>query len=233
VSATRDIFVLGAGSQAKVTCDIVIKEGEYEVRAFVVDRPGDLSYERLWDRPIYSLEELCGSSSKLPRLFVAAIGDNEVRRRKTEQLRALGCTPVTIRHPFSRIGDGCRIGEGVVICGGATVDPEVEIEEGVLLNGGATVGHESRLRAFCHVSGGAVIGGNCDIGAGTLVGLGAVVLSNMRVGSRSLVGAGSIVTKHVPDDMTALGIPARLRSRAVPAPVNGHTVGHPPASAHE
>jgi sugar O-acyltransferase (sialic acid O-acetyltransferase NeuD family) len=231
-AATREIFVFGAGSQAKVTCDAVVKQGEYDVRAFVVDRPADLPYDRLWDRPIYGLEELVSGSSGL-RQFVAAVGDNAIRRQKTEQLRKLGFVPVTIRHPASRIGGGGRIGAGVVICAGATIDPDVEIEDGAIVNGNASVGHETRLRAYCHVSGGAVIGGYCEVGELTLVGLGAVILSNIQVGRRALVGAGSLVTKHVPDDMTALGVPARLRSRIPPAPHDGRSDDRLPVSSHD
>jgi sugar O-acyltransferase (sialic acid O-acetyltransferase NeuD family) len=229
----RDIFVFGAGSQAKVTCDAIIKQGEFDVRAFVVDRPGDLPYDRLWDRPIYGLDDLTSASKGLPRLFVAAVGDNAIRKLKTEQLRQMGCLPVTIRHPLSRVGGGCRIGEGVVICSGATLDPDVDVEDGAIVNGNASVGHETKLRAFCHVSGGALIGGYCEVGELTLVGLGAVILSNIQVGRRALVGAGSLVTKQVPDDMTALGVPARLRSRIVPVAHNGHSDDHRPVASHD
>jgi sugar O-acyltransferase (sialic acid O-acetyltransferase NeuD family) len=232
-TANREIFIFGAGSQAKVTCDAVVKQGAYDVRAFVVDRVAGLPHDRLWDRPIVGFEELLGGSSRIPRRFVAAVGDNGVRKLKTELLRHMGYEPVTIQHPLSRIGAGCRIGEGVVICAGATVDPDVEIEEGAIINGNACVGHETKVRAYSHVSGGAVVGGYCEIGEFTLIGLGAVVLSNIRIGRRALVGAGSVVTKHVPDDMTALGVPARLRSRSLPPPHVEPAADPHPVSTHD
>jgi acetyltransferase-like isoleucine patch superfamily enzyme len=46
--------------------------------------------------------------------------------------------------------------------------------------------------------------------------MGAVVLQHIRVGERTLVGAGAIVTQDLPDNIVAVGIPARARSYAAP-----------------
>jgi acetyltransferase-like isoleucine patch superfamily enzyme len=50
------------------------------------------------------------------------------------------------------------------------------------------------------------------IGAGAWIGSAAVVMAD--VGANSIIGAGSVVTSPIPDDVTAVGVPARvLRSR--------------------
>jgi virginiamycin A acetyltransferase len=46
------------------------------------------------------------------------------------------------------------------------------------------------------------------IGAGTWIGSGAIVMAD--VGSNSVVGAGSVVTKPLPDNIVAVGSPARI-----------------------
>lgn len=51
------------------------------------------------------------------------------------------------------------------------------------------------------------LGNNCFIGAG------ARVLGNITLGNNVRVGANSVVLKDVQDNMTAVGIPARVIAR--------------------
>jgi carbonic anhydrase/acetyltransferase-like protein (isoleucine patch superfamily) len=99
-----------------------------------------------------------------------------------------------LRADFGRIviRAGANVQDNSVLHGGA--DPETEI------GAGATVGH------MCVVHG-AVIGSEALVGNGTTVQDGA------RIGRRSLVGAGSLVPPgmEIPDDVLALGAPARVR----------------------
>jgi acetyltransferase-like isoleucine patch superfamily enzyme len=44
----------------------------------------------------------------------------------------------------------------------------------------------------------------------TFVGMGALVLPERRVGANAIVGAGAVVTRHLPDGVTAVGVPARV-----------------------
>jgi virginiamycin A acetyltransferase len=48
------------------------------------------------------------------------------------------------------------------------------------------------------------------IGAGSWIGSGAIVLAD--VGRNCVIGAGSVVTKPIPDNVVAVGNPARVIS---------------------
>ena len=73
------------------------------------------------------------------------------------------------------------------------------------------------------------IGENCSLGPGVLIGtrgggdkgvpvigndvyigVGAKVLGGIRIGDRAKIGANAVVLQDVPDDATAVGIPARI-----------------------
>jgi carbonic anhydrase/acetyltransferase-like protein (isoleucine patch superfamily) len=101
---------------------------------------------------------------------------------------------VVLRADFGRIvvRAGANVQDNSVLHGGS--DPETEVGPG------ATIGH------VCVVHG-AVIGAEALIGNGTTVQDGA------RIGRRTLVGAGSLVPPgmEIPDDVLALGSPARVR----------------------
>jgi carbonic anhydrase/acetyltransferase-like protein (isoleucine patch superfamily) len=99
-----------------------------------------------------------------------------------------------LRADFGRIWirAGANIQDNSVLHGG--FDPETEVGPG------ATVGH------MCVVHGAVV-------GAHALIGNGATVQDGARIGRRALIGAGSLVPPgaEIPDDVMALGVPARVR----------------------
>lgn len=51
------------------------------------------------------------------------------------------------------------------------------------------------------------IGDNVDFGVG------AVVIGNIRVGNNVHIGANAVVLSDIPDDTTAVGVPARVVSK--------------------
>lgn len=54
----------------------------------------------------------------------------------------------------------------------------------------------------------ATIGDDCIIGAG------AKIIGNVRIGNRVKIGANAVVVTDIPDDATAVGVPARIICRA-------------------
>jgi sugar O-acyltransferase (sialic acid O-acetyltransferase NeuD family) len=210
-----DFLVFGAGGQAKVIHDAAVKEGKHRVCGYVVDHHDQGPGARFLDAPLYRLEEILKLRSHLTKNFMVAIGDNAVRQAKTRLMESFGFQPISLVHPFSSVGHDVKIGAGVLICAAAVIDPGVVIGDGAIVNAGAAVGHESRIGKFTHISGASFIGANCVIDDLTFVAMRATVISGKSVGRNSFIGAGALVTKEVPADVSALGSPARYRSRGV------------------
>lgn len=99
-------------------------------------------------------------------------------------------------HPAAKIGKGLFIdhGSGVVIGETAEIGDNCTIYQGVTLGG---TGKECGKR---HPT----LGDNVTVGAG------AKVLGPFRVGSGSKIAAGAVVLKEIPENSTAVGIPARV-----------------------
>ncbi|HHD77695.1 MAG TPA: serine O-acetyltransferase [Campylobacteraceae bacterium] len=100
-------------------------------------------------------------------------------------------------HPRCKIGRRVFIdhGFGVVIGETAEIGDDVLIYQGVTLGG---VSLDKDVKRHPTVKNGAVISA------------GAKVLGNITIGKNAKVGANSVVIKNVPDDSTAVGIPARI-----------------------
>jgi bifunctional UDP-N-acetylglucosamine pyrophosphorylase/glucosamine-1-phosphate N-acetyltransferase len=52
-----------------------------------------------------------------------------------------------------------------------------------------------------------------EIGDDAFIGSDSLLRAPIKIGARSQTGAGSVVTKDVPDDMLAVGVPARIRKK--------------------
>ncbi len=99
-------------------------------------------------------------------------------------------------HPAATIGKRVFIdhGTGVVIGETAIIEEDVLIYQGVTL-GGVSLTHGKR---------------HPTIKKGAVIGAGAKILGNITIGEYSKIGANSVVVKEVPDNATAIGIPAHV-----------------------
>jgi len=99
-------------------------------------------------------------------------------------------------HPGAVIGRRVFIdhGFGVVIGQTSVIEDDVIIYQGVTL-GGVSLTHGKR---------------HPTIKKGAVIGAGAKVLGNITIGEYAKIGANSVVVKPVPDNATAIGIPAHV-----------------------
>ena len=103
-----------------------------------------------------------------------------------------------------------KLGKGIIICANTILTVNVKIKDFVLINLLCAIGHESivgegsAINMLTQVSGGVVIG------KGVLIGSGATVLQYLEIGDFSKIGSGAVLTKSIPDNVTAVGVPARV-----------------------
>jgi len=99
-------------------------------------------------------------------------------------------------HPAAVIGQRVFIdhGTGVVIGETCVIENDVLIYQGVTL-GGVSLTHGKR---------------HPTVREGAVIGAGAKVLGNIEIGAYAKIGANSVVVKEVPQNATAIGIPAHV-----------------------
>ena len=99
-------------------------------------------------------------------------------------------------HPGATIGEGLFIDHGM----GVVIGETTEIGDNCTLYQGVTLGGTGKDQGKRHPT----------LGDNVLVGAGAKVLGPVNIGSGSKIAAGAVVLKDVPENSTAVGIPAKV-----------------------
>jgi len=106
---------------------------------------------------------------------------------------------------------------GIEIHPGATIDEGLFIDHG----SGVVIGETAEIGKNCTIYQGVTLGGtgkdtgkrHPTIGDNVLIGSGARVLGPVKVGNNVKIAAGAVVLDDIPDDCTAVGVPARIVKR--------------------
>lgn len=206
-SNSNRLMVAGAGGHAKVVIECARAAGWVPVATFdpgkagadvlgVPVRGGDAELAEFW----------AGGHADGA---VVALGDNGLRRRLADRIRALGCPMPAIVHTAAWVSPTAELGVGVVVMAGAIVNATAVIGPDCIVNTSAIVEHDCWLGQAVHVAPRSVMGGGCRIGEETLFGIGATARPEISIGARVVVGAGAVIVADVADSLTVVGNPAR------------------------
>ena len=99
-------------------------------------------------------------------------------------------------HPGAKIGKGLFIDHGT----GVVIGETAEIGENCTIYQGVTLGGTGKDHGKRHPT----------LGNNVMVGAGAKVLGPFKVGDNSRIAAGAVVLSEVPENSTAVGVPARI-----------------------
>lgn len=197
------VLVLGAGGHGKVVISTLRALG-YHVAAVYDDN------RQLWGQTVLGAP-ICGPLSELDNMAgrpaVIAIGDGRVRRLLAERFRLKWIRAV---HPAAHVAEGTVIGDGAVVFAGAVIQPESRIGIHAIINTGATVDHDCIVEDFAHIAPGAHLSGNVRLAEGGMMGTGSCAVQGVQVGRWTTVGAGGVVIQDLPDEVVAIGCPARV-----------------------
>jgi methionyl-tRNA formyltransferase len=206
---------IGGGGHSRVILESLRCAGEYEVVGLLDDDP-KLQGTTIEGLPVLGtlahLPVLLGNGIQHAFIGVGGVGSNEVRAKLFKRAQTLGFTMIRAVHPSAVVASTATIGEGSVVMAGAIVNPGARVGMDVVVNTGAIIDHDCSIGDHVHIAPGVTLSGNVRVGAYSHLGTGAVARQGITIGSNTVVGAGAAVVQDLPDNVTAVGVPAKIIS---------------------
>ncbi len=205
----KEIVVIGYSGHSLEIIDIIISEG-YKIKGYselVEKEENILGIEFLGNENKNNFKYL---DSKY--LYFIAIGDNDIRNRKSQLLSSRNLKQINVIHSDASISKSLKIGYGNFLSRNVSINNSVEIGNNVIINTSAVIEHECKIETGSHIAPGAVICGGVTIKRGALIGANSIIKENICIGQNVKVGAGSVVLGDIPDNSLVFGNPSKIRN---------------------
>jgi len=207
----KKIVLIGGGGHCKVVISIIKKLDNFEIAGIV-----DIYKSESFISGIKitgtddDLKDIYKSGIHNALITVGSIKDNTKRYRLFNMAREIGYNFPVIISPEAIVDESVKIGEGTVIMPGCIVNIDSSIEKNCIINTGSIIEHDCKIGDHCHIAPGVHISGKANIGELSFLGIGAILIQGITIGKNVTIGAGSVVIKDIPDNVIALGNPAKI-----------------------
>lgn len=204
----KQIILLGAGGHAAVILDILkaqISNGEAIKIKGLLDDSGKLEW---MGYPVLGSTLEANDFNEENTYFIIAIGSNKMRDKLSKRYNHLKF--FTAIHPSAIIGSQVNIGAGTVVMPNAVINANSQIGQHVIINTGAIVEHDNLIGDYVHLSPNATLCGTVRVKPHTHIGAGATVIQGKMIGMQAMIGAGATVITDIPDQVVAVGTPAKV-----------------------
>lgn len=212
----KDIVIIGAGGVGRETAiiieDINKVNKEWNLLGFVDDNENIQNTYINGYKVLGKLEYL--KNYKNTVYVVCAIANYKIKKMITEKLKQNeNIHFTTLIHPNSKLHRTTTIGDGCIVYKNVTATANIKIGNHVIISPNTGIGHDSNIEDYSNILWGTNISGNVHIKEGNLIGSGATIIQGLTIGKNSTIGAGTVVIRDIPDNVTAVGNPARVLLR--------------------
>jgi sugar O-acyltransferase (sialic acid O-acetyltransferase NeuD family) len=203
----KNLTIVGAGEQGRVILDVVRSGTDFVVKGFLDDSlKGEVKGVPIIGK-IKNFEY-----KKLENYFIA-IGNNHTRKKISEIIKSSRGNLVKIIHSSAIISDSSKIGEGCFIGPGTIICNDSYIGKGSIIDTGSIIEHDCKIGKYVKISPNSLLVSGNQIGDYSWIGSGAIINEDIVIGKNCIVGAGSLILKNVPKNSLYFGIPAKEKGK--------------------
>lgn len=207
----KKIAIIGAGGfgrEVKVLIDAInSQKKEYEFIGFFDDN--------IKKGTIINNFEVLGDVSSINKIdytlhLALGVGVPVIKQGIISNITNKNIVFPNLIHPSVIVSnDYVVFGKGNIICAGNIITCNIKFQDFITINLCCTVGHDTNISSFSSFMPSVNISGEVNIDQAVYVGTGAKIINNLSIGENTIVGAGAVVAKTLPENCTAVGIPAK------------------------
>ena len=202
----RVLGIYGCGGAGRESKEIADQLGYWEKIVFIDDAYEKDTFKGI-QRINYEMFKECYSC--VDAEISISLGEPEIKRKLYLKIKKDGYSLANIIHPSATISPSAKLGNGLIIKPHALVSTDSFIGDNVSIEENAIIGHDSVVGDHAQISANVVVAGGCSIGEATYIGLSVPIKQGIKIGANSIVGMGSVVLRDIPDNVIAMGNPAR------------------------
>lgn len=208
----KDLIIIGASGFGREVSWLVERinkiQDEWNLLGFIDDDP------ELFGKTIDGYKVLggCLVLTKYPDAYViCAIAASSIRKKVIQRIRELNANVqfAILIDPTVEISKRVKLGIGNIICAHSILTVDISLGNHVIINLDCTVGHDAKIHDFVTLYPSVNVSGKTNIGECVEIGTGTQIIQGKTIGNNSVIGAGAVVVRDIPDNCTAVGMPAK------------------------
>lgn len=199
--------IYGSGGAGRGAKEIAELQGTWDEIVFIDDTvPEDVfkGLKRL------SFDTFKNTYPRSSAKVVIAMGEPEYKIQLYNRVKDAGYEFANVIHPSVYVSPDAHLGAGIIAQMGAMIAVDAYVGNNVTLEQYAVVAHDTVIEDHAQISAFVMLAGHSKVGRGTYIGIGVPVREEVTIGSNTIVGMGSVVQKDIPDNVIAMGNPARV-----------------------
>jgi sugar O-acyltransferase (sialic acid O-acetyltransferase NeuD family) len=208
----KDIVIIGAGNfgreVAQIVEDINLDKKKWNLLGFVdetIKKQGTL----INHIPVLGNLDWLEKNSTDRICSVCAIGNPKDKYNLIKKVSACGVDFCNLIHPEAKISKFVQLGTGNIICWNSFLSVNTKIGNHVSINPRCGIGHDTVIGDYSSLYWNVTLSGNIQMNEGCEVGSNTTIIPKRIIGKWCIIGAGAVVTKDLPENCTAVGVPAK------------------------
>ncbi len=208
IEMKKKLLIIGAGNVGAYLAYNISDFPEYEIVGFLDDDKDKQGKD-------YNGHKVLGFISKFENYLcdglsvVICIHSPQIKKLLYNKIKTSEVNFPNFISPKAWVSNGCKIGKGVIIYPGVSINYECTIGDFVNMNMNCAIGHNVTIDAFSSLSPGVSLGGFTSVDESVDFGIGATSIQNIHVGADAVIGGQSILIRDVPNGAKIVGIPGR------------------------
>jgi len=199
--------IFGAGGLGREVLELATQINQWEEIIFVDDaKEVNTKRENI---KLLTFDKMKSSYSTENIELIIAVGEPTTRELVCNKVLQAGYRLATLVHPSIHIPKTTVLEAGVIIAANTIVSCDIHIGLNTFIQNSVSIGHDTIIGKHSVVSAFDAVAGACVIGDRTYIGMSVPIKELISIGSDTVVGMGSVVVRDIPDNVIAMGNPAR------------------------